>query len=432
MSSQLRLSLFLTLGLMLSWLASSSRAIDPELIKATQEWTGSTESELLEKIVPQFLTTQEGFGILWKAWALKGNLPEVDFTESIIVISTTRGSRLNVSYSLDEKDNLQVNAISTRDLRPGFRYHVAVVPRAGVVSVSGVELPPIPRLVTEVTPVLKPYSPEAKLIGELQFEGSSTMSHLMETWSAEFRKFHPKLKISHKSDGSETADPEYANGKATIAFVSRPVGIEELGAWEQKTKLRMMAFPVCEDDIALIVHNDNPLKQVNTLQLKRVFSEPKQRPTWGFLGLEGDWATKQVTLHGRDENSGTRRFLKNALLGAEGTDFVSKSHKSYSSIVTAVAADPSSMGYVRDVFVKEGVRAVPIVVGKKTQPYLRRTCSLVVAVPKGNEIPPLVKEFLVFMYRREAQESLFHDGFHPLSKQIVNLQLERLGVEEIK
>jgi phosphate transport system substrate-binding protein len=407
------------------------QSADPEPVKPTAEWSGSSENEALAKIAPGFLTSEEGFGIVWKAWGIKGEVPKVDFNESLVVVTTTRGGRLKVTYSLDEKDNLVTSGIATADLVPGFRYHLGVIDRAGIASVNGVVVPPLPRLAGPSLPVAKRYIPETTLEGKLHLEGSVMMSHLMELWAEGFQKYHPKLKITYKGDGAEKAAPEYAEGSATVAFMSRPVGDDELGRWEKKTNLKMMAFPVCEDEIALIVHKDNPIKQISMAQLKAAFGAGKDKPTWDQLGLADGWAKKPVVLHGRESKSGTRGYLRRMILG-DAEDAVAKEHGSFSAVVEGVAADPNALGYVRDLFVKETVRSVPVAVGQVIRPALRRTCSIVVAVPNEKSLPPVVKEFLVYLYRAEGQTHLFQDGFEALNKEVINLQLVRLGLDEIK
>ena len=59
----------------------------------------------------------------------------------MIVITTTSGSKLRLSASLDDKGNLEVLGMATRDLRPRFRYVIATVSRKGVKTVNGKELP---------------------------------------------------------------------------------------------------------------------------------------------------------------------------------------------------------------------------------------------------------------------------------------------------
>lgn len=410
---------------------ASLRSADPEPIKASAEWSGTCDNEELEKIAPAFLTTQEGLGILWKAWNMKGDVPTIDFSESLVVVTTTRGGSLRVNFAANEKADLLVRGIATTDLRPGFRYHLGVIDRSRILSVNGAVVPPLPRLAGPAMPVAKPYIPETLLTGNLRLNASNTTSHLVELWSAGFQKFHSDLKVTIKSVGGETEDPAYEDGQAAVTFISRPVGIDELGAWEKKTKLRMMAFPICEDDIALIVHQDNPIKQLTMAQLKVIFAASKERPTWGELGLTDTWASKPIFIHGRDERSGTRNHLRRTILGT-GEDVVGKIHGSYSSLVEAVAKDPNSIGYCRNLFIKDDVRAVPIVKDNESQPYFPRTCSLVIGVPPDKPIPPLVKEFLVYLYRADGQSQLFQDGFRPVGKEVINLQFERLGLDEIK
>jgi hypothetical protein len=77
---------------------------------------------------------------LWKKWGLEGKVPEVDFQKEIVIVGTTVGSRLSLSAQLDEKGNLQVLGVATRDFGPGFRYVLATVKREGVKSVNGKEL----------------------------------------------------------------------------------------------------------------------------------------------------------------------------------------------------------------------------------------------------------------------------------------------------
>ena len=65
----------------------------------------------------------------------------MDFGKEILVVATTVGSRLNLDTKLDEKGDLKVLALATRDLRPGFRYAIKSVGKEGVKTVNGKELP---------------------------------------------------------------------------------------------------------------------------------------------------------------------------------------------------------------------------------------------------------------------------------------------------
>jgi hypothetical protein len=85
-----------------------------------------------------FVASQKRWEKLTKDWGIKG-APKVDFEKNILVVGFTRGSKLKVSVEVDGT-NLKLNAISTRDLVPGFRYEIVSVPRAGLKTVNGIPI----------------------------------------------------------------------------------------------------------------------------------------------------------------------------------------------------------------------------------------------------------------------------------------------------
>ena len=109
-------------------------------LKPLKQWSGSVEDLSLQKAAPEVIVSAPELEKLWQAWKVPGPVPQVDFAKELVVVTTTRGSRLRFGATLDEQGNLQVAGMATRDLRPGFRYVIAVVSREGVKSVNGKEL----------------------------------------------------------------------------------------------------------------------------------------------------------------------------------------------------------------------------------------------------------------------------------------------------
>ena len=110
-------------------------------VKPSKEWTGSVDDEALEKDAPACVTSAKGLEKLWKAWKIADKVPEVDFAKEVVILSTTRGSKLRLAAALDEKGNLMVGGLGTQDLAPGFRFVIATVSKEGVKTVNGKELP---------------------------------------------------------------------------------------------------------------------------------------------------------------------------------------------------------------------------------------------------------------------------------------------------
>jgi len=110
--------------------------------KPTVDLSGSVDDEKLEKESPAsgVIVSQKGWEKLAAAWGIK-DAPKVDFSKELLAVATTRGSKLNLTAKTDDKGDLKVLALSTRDLRPGFRYAIKSVSRDGVKTVNGKELP---------------------------------------------------------------------------------------------------------------------------------------------------------------------------------------------------------------------------------------------------------------------------------------------------
>ena len=110
-------------------------------VKPSKEWAGSVEDETLAKDASACITSAKGLEKLWKAWKIADKVPEVDFAKEVVILTTTRGSKLRLAAALDEKGNLMVGGLGTQDLAPGFRYVIATVSKEGVKTVNGKELP---------------------------------------------------------------------------------------------------------------------------------------------------------------------------------------------------------------------------------------------------------------------------------------------------
>lgn len=109
-------------------------------IKPLQQWSGSVDELSLLKGAPEVILTAKGLEKVWQAWKVPDPMPQVDFAKELVLVLTTRGSILRFGATLDDQGNLQVLGLATKDLRPGFRYVIAVVSREGVKTINGKEL----------------------------------------------------------------------------------------------------------------------------------------------------------------------------------------------------------------------------------------------------------------------------------------------------
>jgi len=125
------------------FLAVATPAADPTPLKPTNTWKGSVDDRKLAKEMPEngVITNAKDFEKLVKAWNVAEKVPEVNFDKEIVIVATTEGSVLKLNPALDEKGDLNALGFASRDLRPGFRYVIVSVPKEGVKTVNGKELP---------------------------------------------------------------------------------------------------------------------------------------------------------------------------------------------------------------------------------------------------------------------------------------------------
>ena len=131
------------IGFVMIALVSTANAQDRKPLETLKEWRGDNPNEGLAKDSPKFITNAKDLEKLWKAWDIKEKVPEIDFAKEILLVETTRGSRLNLKATLDEKGDLQSLGLATRDLRPGFRYVMITVNKAGIKTIAGKAITPV-------------------------------------------------------------------------------------------------------------------------------------------------------------------------------------------------------------------------------------------------------------------------------------------------
>ena len=131
----------LTFVLVCAALAPADDKKDPPKPKLTVDLSGSVADVGLMKKAPEgyVIVSEKAWKELAEAWGLK-DPPKVDLTKELLVVVTTRGSRLTLTPRVKDGD-LRPEAISTRDLRDGFRYAIQSHPRDGVKTVNGKPLP---------------------------------------------------------------------------------------------------------------------------------------------------------------------------------------------------------------------------------------------------------------------------------------------------
>jgi phosphate transport system substrate-binding protein len=170
-----------------------------------------------------------------------------------------------------------------------------------------------------------------------------------------------RVEVELAAHGSSTGFAALKNGSADLAASSRPIKDSELLSLESFGDLKSPAAEqvIAIDGLAIILHPQNPLNQLDTVQLARIFSGEVK--TWEELGGSGG----TIHLYARDDQSGTYDTFKELVLSSRGKNLSStaKRFESSEQLSDAVSADPQGIGFIGLPYVRQA-KAVAIVDGQ--------------------------------------------------------------------
>ena len=280
---------------------------------------------------------------------------------------------------------------------------------------------------------IQPYKKASGVSGNLSSIGSDTLNNLMTLWAEGFKKSYPSVNVQIEGKGSSTAPPALISGTAQLGPMSRLMKSEEIDAFEKKYGYKPTAVRVAVDGLAVFVNKDNPVKNLTLPQVDAIFSKTRKGggaediTTWGQLGATGEWASKPISLFGRNSASGTYGYFKeHALYKGDYKDTV-KEQPGSAAVVQGITADKYAMGYSGIGYKTSDVKSLALAT-KEGAPFfvddpenvyagtypLARFLYVYVNRAPGKPLDPLVRQFLEFVLSKEGQEIVVKDGYLPL------------------
>ncbi|MGA7991848.1 MAG: phosphate ABC transporter substrate-binding protein [Thermoanaerobaculia bacterium] len=297
----------------------------------------------------------------------------------------------------------------------------------------------------KVDAAIPAYKRASGVSGNLNSIGSDTLNNLMTYWAEGFKKAYPNVNIQIEGKGSSTAPPALTEGTAQLGPMSREMTGAEKDKFEAKYGYKPTQVRVALDGLAIYVNKDNPIKELTFKQVDGIFSSTRKRggkdiKTWGDLGLTGEWASKPISVFGRNSASGTYGYFKEHALAKGDYKNSVKEQPGSSSVVQGVAEDKYAIGYSGVGYTTSGVKTVPLSEGD-AGPFFGESYENVLArkyplsrylyvytnKAPGKPLDPLIREFYAFVLSKEGQEIVVKDGFYPLTPSVVSEELAKLA-----
>jgi len=173
----------------------------------------------------------------------------------------------------------------------------------------------------------------------IQIKGSDTLVNLVQILAEAYMEKHPETPIAVLGGGSGTGIAALINGTCDIANHSRPLKDKEINlAWEKGIKPRR--FIVAVDGVSIIVNESNPIEKLEIDQLGAIYRG--EIKSWKEVG----GPDKQISLYGRQSNSGTYVFFQEHVLGKQNYSPYMIRMNGNAQIVEGIIQDESGIGYV--------------------------------------------------------------------------------------
>ncbi len=249
----------------------------------------------------------------------------------------------------------------------------------------------------------------------LKIKGSDTMLPLMQLEiEAYMKKNAGELNVT--GGGSGVGITSLLEGSVDIAMSSRELKMAEKLKFEEKgTKLNILQ--VANDALSIIVHPQNPVKQLTREQLEDIFSG--KITNWKDAG--GD--DMKIVIYTRESSSGTYEFMKDHVMSKKEFAKTSISSSATAAIVYATSQTKGAIGYVGIAYVEPIVKALSISYDggqkyiaptfnnafNKTYP-ITRPLYILYPVEKDKAVKP----FIDFVFSAYGQKLVTHKGYIPL------------------
>ena len=184
------------------------------------------------------------------------------------------------------------------------------------------------------------------MTGTLKINGSTTLQPVAQAAADKLAAMNKGLSITVAGGGSGTGINDAKAGTVNIGMSSRELTTEELAS--------LTPYAVANDGIAIIVHPDNPVKNLTKDQAAKI-----------FLGEINNWnqvggSNAPISVMTRETGSGTRSTLEEMILNKESVVERATPFTSSALIKQAVAKDKNAVGFDSIGFVDSTVKAVSL------------------------------------------------------------------------
>lgn len=179
----------------------------------------------------------------------------------------------------------------------------------------------------------------------LRLIAADSCASLVEEIAQAYEETRPWVTAEFDAFDNAEAEEILHEGGADLALLSWLEPSAEEGAEEED----LWSQPFSRDGIAVVVHPDSPLKEVDLTTLQEI-----------FRGRLQEWEGTVLAVVIREDGSGTRIVFERVVMGDESPTVSAVVMPSSEAVIDHVASTPGAIGYVSTLRLDDRVRALPV------------------------------------------------------------------------
>lgn len=185
-----------------------------------------------------------------------------------------------------------------------------------------------------------------QLSGRVRIDGSSTVFPITEAVAEEFRKVHPRVRVTVGVSGTGGGFQKFIRGETDINDASREIKSSEVELAE-KSGVNYVRLSVAFDGIAVVVHPENDwVDDITVEELRRIWEPSAQGEVKEWSDIRLDWPDEELHLFGPGVASGTFDYFTEAIVGESGAsrgDYTASEDDNV--LVQGVSTDEYALGF---------------------------------------------------------------------------------------
>lgn len=237
-------------------------------------------------------------------------------------------------------------------------------------------------------------------------DGSTSMEKVINALGESFTKENPNIEFTYNPTGSSSGISAVSEGRCDIGLASRDLKDDET---KQGLKSTVLAY----DGIAMIVNNDNPVKDLTLSDISKIYTGKIKN--WKELGGKD----ADIVLIGREAGSGTRSGFEE-ITETEDRCKYKQELTSTGDVIATVSKNPNAIGYASLSAIDKKVKALSLDGIKISESTVKDGSyklqrPFVLVTIKDKKLSQTAQKFFDYMLSKDVEDIITSAGVVPAS-----------------